>query len=171
MMRQKRFPLTCGPVATLARMHHKCRNRLRKGRIVLNAPLSSVNWLNDPVSAWGLYKSDDDQTHFDDWRGRGGWCGVGLVRAGSELPGAELSAAPRPDLFPLSAERCARGLPPCARDAQFRLAGRRGRSRLGRAVAARSGDVARRSPLWPPDECSAGLFRPRRAAGPGDVAG
>ena len=36
-------------------------------------PSSAVN---DPVSAWGLYKSDDDQTHSDDLRCRGGWRGV-----------------------------------------------------------------------------------------------
>ena len=35
---------------------------------VLNAPRSSVIAVSDPVSAWGLYKSDDDQTHSDDLR-------------------------------------------------------------------------------------------------------
>ena len=35
-------------------------------------------------------------------------------------------------------------------------------SELGRAAAARPGDVAQRSALWPPGRC-ARLFRPRRA--------
>src|ERR1039458_10506750 len=39
---------------------------------VLNAPLSSAICVNGPVSAWGLYKSDDDQTHSDDLCCRGG---------------------------------------------------------------------------------------------------
>ena len=57
--------------------------------------------VNDPVSAWGLYKSDDDQTHSDDlccrfgWRWRGG----NLARAGAGLSAAArrgLFAAPQP---------------------------------------------------------------------------
>ena len=38
------------------------------------------------------------------------------------------------------------------------------------AAVARSGDVARRSALWPPDGCAAGVFRPRRTDWSGDVA-
>ena len=46
--------------------------------------------VNGPVSAWGLYKSDDDQTHSDDLCCRGGGRGGDLARAGA----AELSGAP-----------------------------------------------------------------------------
>src|SRR3954464_1276841 len=59
--------------------------------------------VNDPVSAWGLYKGDDDQTYSDRFGDRGGWHGGNFARAGASLP-----AGPRIDLFPrpkLSARR------------------------------------------------------------------
>jgi hypothetical protein len=43
--------------------------------------------VNGPVSAWGLYKSDDDQTHSDDLCCRGGWRGGNFARAGAGLSG------------------------------------------------------------------------------------
>ena len=55
--------------------------------------------VNDPVSAWGLYKSDDDQTHSDDL------CGLAAGAAGTSLalaqgypqpPGSVYSTAPAP---------------------------------------------------------------------------
>ena len=55
--------------------------------------------VNDPVSAWGLYKSDDDQTHSDDLCCAlccfGGRRGRNLARAGA----AGLSGASWPRLF------------------------------------------------------------------------
>src|SRR5260370_7624653 len=41
--------------------------------------------VNGPVSAWGLYKSDDDQTHSDDLCCRGGWRGGNFAPAGAGL--------------------------------------------------------------------------------------
>ncbi len=59
--------------------------------------------INGPVSAWGLYKSDDDQTHSDDLcclgGGRGGNLAWGFVCAGARLFAALrslYSAAPAP---------------------------------------------------------------------------
>ena len=80
--------------------------------------------INDPVSAWGLYKSDDDQTYSDDWCCDlccpGGRRGRNLARAG---------AAGLPGLFEragvLSADRL---LSPRFRQAGFRRAGRRRRA-------------------------------------------
>ncbi len=57
--------------------------------------------VNDPVSAWGLYKSDDDQTHSDDLCCRGGWRGGNLARVGAALSG-HLPARPiRRNLRPI----------------------------------------------------------------------
>src|ERR1700694_2654410 len=62
-------------------------------RFVLNAPLSSAICVNRPVSAWGLYKNDDDQTHSDDLCCRGGQRGGNLARVGAGL------STPRRGLF------------------------------------------------------------------------
>ncbi len=48
----------------------------------------------------GTYKSDDDQTHFDDLRGRDGGRCVGRVRVGAELSGPELYASPGAASYP-----------------------------------------------------------------------
>src|ERR1700721_684931 len=114
--------------------------------------------INDPVSAWGLYKSDDDQTHSDDL-----CCGLCYLggRRGRNL--ARAGAAGLPGLFErtgaLSAERL---LSPRFRQAGFRRAGRRRRAErteFDSAAAARWGAFAGRSALWPADERSPGLFR------------
>ena len=66
---------------------------------VLNAPRSSAIAVNAPVSARGLYKSDDDQTHSDDLCCRNGGRGSEFVCAGAAgLSGATravYSSAPR----------------------------------------------------------------------------
>jgi len=50
--------------------------------------------VNDPVSAWGLYKGDDDQAFFD------GSSGLRSVRGGNHFGfGAGLFRAPRRYLF------------------------------------------------------------------------
>ena len=111
--------------------------------------------VNGPVSAWGLYKSDDDQTHSDDlccrWR---------LARREPRSRLAQQGYPPPPGrgLFAvagaLSARRLCRRRAPRPGRAGFRRAGRRRRAeRAGfdRAAAARP---------------AAGVFRPRWSAGP-----
>src|SRR5450631_2852736 len=111
--------------------------------------------INDPVSAWGLYKSDDDQTHSDDlccdWCYLGGWRGRNLARAG---------AAGSSRLFERAGALYAGRLSPRFRRAGFRWAGRSRRAEraeLHGAAAAGSGAFARRSALWPADERLPGL--------------
>ncbi len=122
--------------------------------------------VNDPVSAWGLYKGDDDQAHSDHFGDRGGWHGGNFTRAG-----AGLSAAPGIHLFPrpqLPARRLSGRLSRRARSGPgFRRAGRRpvsARPGFHSAVAARSHSVARRSALRPPRRRASGLYRSRGAA-------
>src|ERR1700710_756795 len=93
--------------------------------------------VNDPVSAWGLYKSDDDQTHFYDLCRDDGRRGDGFARTGA----AELSGTARSGLFAVSA-RSGR-LSPWPGRARFRRIGRRGRTErpgFDGAAAAWSGD-------------------------------
>ena len=59
--------------------------------------------INGPVSAWGLYKSDDDQTHSDDLCCLGGGRSGNLARVSlalaqgySQPPGPLYSASPAP---------------------------------------------------------------------------
>src|SRR6266404_3898217 len=126
-------------------------------------PPSPVNGL---VSAWGLYKSDDDQTHSDDLCCLDGCRGGNLARAGP----AGLSGPPRFDLFSfapaLRAGRLSVRLSPPGRwRAGFRRVGRRRRPEwagFDRVVAAGSDSFAERSTLWP-SRWPADLFRPWRA--------
>src|SRR5580698_2701435 len=119
--------------------------------------------IDDPVSAWGLNKSDDDQTHSDDLGCRGGRLSGKLARLGTGLPAAPgsglldgaLSAARR-----LSAGRPGR-LSPGTAPAGFRRAGRRRAAEFDRAAAARPGAFAGRSALWAALWRAAGLLQPR----------
>ena len=151
--------------------------------------------VNDPVSAWGLYKSDDDQTHSDDLRCRGGWRGGNLARASAQgypappgcrsirgaaaLSARRLSADYRraPALrismrWTMTRRRMRRVRPRCRRPVRcFR--------RMIRAMAARWGPpvysdrAAPTGPVLSPDDprygrpmALAGLFRPRAPTGP-----
>ncbi len=67
--------------------------------------------VNDPVSAWGLYKSDDDQTHSDDLCWLDGCHGGGFSR-NSACTGAGLSGAPGFGLFDGAPALCAGRLSP-----------------------------------------------------------
>lgn len=127
------FPGTCDFRATHLKYRHKSRPADGRYRgIVLNAPLSSViSPVNGPVSAWGLYKGDDDQTHSDDLCRGDGWR---RDDAACTCP-AGLSGFTRPDLF-----GCAATLSGwiCA---QFRF-GRRGAGPSVRRAAGGSCHVA-----------------------------
>src|ERR1700722_2802134 len=124
--------------------------------------------VNRPVSAWGLYKSNDEQTHSDDLCRRWGWRGGNRVWLFACPRAAGLSGTTGRDLFTgaaalsTSARRLSDRISPWSGRAEFRRAGRRRRTEWAefrRAAAARPGAFTRRSALWPADGCPAGLFR------------
>src|SRR5947208_14041459 len=87
-------------------------NLARFSRICLEcAAIFGHSAVNLPVSAWGLYKSDDEHTHSDDLCCSGHRRGGKLARSRAELSGAF-----RSDLFDgsaaLSTHRLSVGLSP-----------------------------------------------------------
>ena len=156
--------------------------------------------VNGPVSAWGLYKSDDEQTHSDDLCCPGGGRGGNLACAGAGLSGLPPArsirprrslirpAAIRPTIAAARARRIStrwkttrrrtrRIRPRCRRpDRCFRpmirvMGGRWALAGLFRSRRAdRTDPFARRSALWPSRRRPADLFRSCRADRPDPFA-